>query len=684
MNTKTIKIIFIIFCILIIHFDNQIFAQQKPIDEYTKEEIKLLTYDQLLDLSFEDLTTLAEKMGISVDELLNMQITVSSKTELTPRESPGIVSVITNEEIQNSGARDLIDILRFVPGFSINYDGDGVIGPGIRGNWGQEGKILILLDGQQMNDGLFLSNCLGNHFDVNQIQRIEISRGPGSSIYGGSAELSVINIITKSGQEINGIKAVGTISEMKETFGRRNITFISGKKIKDFEFSLTGFYGENYRTNNPYYSFYGVGDSAALSDSYTKNINLKLKYKNLSYSFILDNYSNLAIYDENYYEEYNGFMSELKYDIKLNDKMTVTPKISIKHNKPWYIKGEPKYERVAQIYDFNLNFSYKINKNVDLIAGGNYDYYLGFYENKSSDTTITFYNGAESLFFHNISGYVQTIISSKIVNFTFGGRFEYHNLYGSSFAPRAGITKVIDNFHFKLLYSRAFHSPSVGNIIYNQEIKPEIADITELELGYRINQNLFFTSNLFDIRMDKIIIYFDDGDFWGYKNGKKINSKGFEFEFRTKYAKWYSILNYSYYKLNTTDTICRDYYLPPSNQNVSLGMPQHKATAQFSYNITNKIALSPSFVYLSKCYAYTTLDEFEEPEESIIEQAFLINLFLNFNNLVKKRLNLGIGVYDILDINYNYVQAYNGYSPPFSGPGREILVKLSLNFNFDE
>jgi len=682
MNINTIiKIIFIIISFQILNFDNQLFAQQKPISEYSKNEILSMTYDQLLDLSFDDLKILAEKMGISIDELLNMHITVSSKTELTPRESPGIVSIITNEEIQNSGARDLIDILRFVPGFSINYDSDGFIGPAIRGNWGQEGKILILLDGQEMNDGLFFSNFLGNHFDVNQIQRIEISRGPGSSIYGGSAELSVINIITKNGQEINGIKAVATYSRMKKTFGRQNISILVGKKIKDLDVSLTAFYGESYRTNNPYYSFYGTGDSSLLSDSYTQSINFKLKYKNLSYNFLLDNYKNLAIYDVDYYEANKGFVSELKYDIKLNNKITITPKISFKNNKPWYIKDEPKYERVAQIYDLNLNISYQINKKINLIAGVNNDYYLGFYQNK--DTIITFYNGAESLHFNNSSAYAQTIITTKLLNFTFGGRFEYHNLYGSAFAPRVGITKVINNFHFKLLYNRAFHAPSIGNISYNQDIKPEVADISELELGYRINQNTFLTTNLFDIRMNKIIIFFDEGDIWGYKNGKQLNTKGFEIELRTKYSKWYSIFNYSYYGLKTTDETCKYLYLPPNNQNVALGMPQHKATAQFSYYITNKIILNTGLIYLSKCFTYTSLDDLGYPVEGTIKSAFLANIFLNCNNLFTKNLNFSIGIYDIFNRNYDYIQAYNGFSPPFPGPGREILVKLSYNLNFN-
>ncbi len=680
MKLNYIQIVIFIFVILFSCSANKLLAQERAIEDYSREEISKMPYDWFLSLSFEELTQLSEKMGVSIDELLEMYITVSSKSELTPRESPGIVSVITHEEIASAGYRDLIDILRYVQGFSINYDADGVIGLGIRGNWGQEGKVLILLDGQQMNDGLFLSNALGNHFDVNQIQRIEISRGPGSSIYGGSAELSVINIITKSGDDINGGKIAFTYSALQQTFGRQNISVLAGKKIKDFEFNISAFAGQSYRSNKPYYNSYGLKDSSLFSDSYTKNVNVKIKYKNLSYKFILDNYYHLAIYDTNYYEYYNGFMSELKYEIKLGKKMSITPQINLKYNRPWYIKNEPAYERVAQTNTYGVNYSYQINKKINIIAGTNYDYYIGYYRNLFSDTTITFYNGQEKLLFHNIAAYLQTIISTKIVNFTFGGRYEYNSQYASAFAPRLGITKIYNNLHIKLLYSRAFHSPSIGNIIYNQEIKPELADIMELETGYRFNQNIFLTANIFNIRMNKIIVYFDEGSVWGYKNGNQLISNGIEVELRTKYSKWMSVLNYSFYKLKTTDETCIYLYIPPSFPHLALGQPQHKVTVQMTFHLTHKFSLNTGIIFFSKCYTYTELDEIGDPVEGEISSAVLANVYLNYSGLWGRRFNISLGIYDIFNRDYDYIQGYNGYSPPFPGPGREILCKLVYNF----
>lgn len=96
--------------------------------------------------------------NLSLDELNNLRVKISSVTEKPVRQQPGIVSVITEREIAESGATDLMDILELVPGFSFATDVGNVIGTGFRGLWGYEGKILVLLDGIQVNDGLCRSN----------------------------------------------------------------------------------------------------------------------------------------------------------------------------------------------------------------------------------------------------------------------------------------------------------------------------------------------------------------------------------------------------------------------------------------------------------------------------------------------------------------------------------------------
>src|SRR5437867_483520 len=116
---------------------------------------------------------------LSLEDLMNVKISIASIKELAPRESPGIVTLITKEDIKNLGARDLTDVLRMVPGFDFGIDVEGVVGIGVRGNWAHEGKVLLLIDGQEMNENLYSSIQAGNHYSLQNVDRIEIIRGPG-------------------------------------------------------------------------------------------------------------------------------------------------------------------------------------------------------------------------------------------------------------------------------------------------------------------------------------------------------------------------------------------------------------------------------------------------------------------------------------------------------------------------
>ena len=80
------------------------------------------------------------------EEEVHSQVASFAITRLT--DSPAVVTAVSAEEIRSSGARDLMDVLLLVPGFFFGVDVQGNIGPGFRGLWGVEGKILLLIDGK--------------------------------------------------------------------------------------------------------------------------------------------------------------------------------------------------------------------------------------------------------------------------------------------------------------------------------------------------------------------------------------------------------------------------------------------------------------------------------------------------------------------------------------------------------
>jgi outer membrane cobalamin receptor len=224
---------------------------------------------------------------------LNQNLTVSSAKALTTRESPSIISVISAGEIQNSGARDLTDVLRLVPGFEIGQDLQFVLGLGLRGSWANEGKVLVLMDGQQFNELLYQGVAVGNRFPVDAIERIEIIRGPGSAIYGGSAEYGVINIVTKAASTLNGVNVYGTGGFHAKDVGRTNGGLTIANRTENVSWDLSLFKGKGIVSDNSYTSLYQdtvVADLAKATNADPLNLNVGLRIKGLEMRAMYDQY----------------------------------------------------------------------------------------------------------------------------------------------------------------------------------------------------------------------------------------------------------------------------------------------------------------------------------------------------------------------------------------------------------
>ena len=149
--------------------------------------------------------TIPEKdlFDYTLEELMNLEVRVSTKTKSTIDESPGIVTVINREMIERTNAQTLADIIRMVPGLDFSKASlgwgeplDEFYGRGVLNSFSQ--TILLLLNGQnKFNDLTYASPFMSTRINVDMIERIEIIRGPGSALYGGNAFAAVINIITR-------------------------------------------------------------------------------------------------------------------------------------------------------------------------------------------------------------------------------------------------------------------------------------------------------------------------------------------------------------------------------------------------------------------------------------------------------------------------------------------------------
>lgn len=145
-------------------------------------------------------------------------ITTASRMAETVEEVPVPVTLITEDMIQASGARNLSDVLMcYVPGLSLIGSIDENVA--MRGvySMGQE-NMLVMIDGHRMNSQSTNGAPFDYRNDLAKIHQIEVLRGPASSLYGNAALTAVVNIITKSGSDIDGVQLSATLGNFN-TFG---------------------------------------------------------------------------------------------------------------------------------------------------------------------------------------------------------------------------------------------------------------------------------------------------------------------------------------------------------------------------------------------------------------------------------------------------------------------------------
>ncbi|PJA12284.1 MAG: hypothetical protein COX65_08725, partial [Elusimicrobia bacterium CG_4_10_14_0_2_um_filter_56_8] len=224
----------------------------------------------------------------SLEDILNIRTAVASRLNSPLREAPGIITVITREEIQNCGARNLVDALRLIPGLDFGVDVESSLGVGVRGNWSLEGKVLFLVDGQHYNEPFFGSSQI-MRFPIEQVEKIEVIRGPGSAIYGGFAELGVIKITTRSPKSINGTEAALSYGYMAKTYGGRTGNLAFGKVFEGGELSAQAYYGDFNRSDRRYADFnggsYSMKDASKIR---SRNLNIGLKSRLVDLRLIAD------------------------------------------------------------------------------------------------------------------------------------------------------------------------------------------------------------------------------------------------------------------------------------------------------------------------------------------------------------------------------------------------------------
>jgi iron complex outermembrane receptor protein len=158
--------------------------------------------------------------SLSLEELGNVEVVTFSKSPIELQDTPSALYVITSEDILRSGVTNVADALRLAPGVEVGRLSSTTWAVGIRGLQSNFSKsVLVLIDGRNVYTPLFA----GVYWDVqdmslDNIERIEVIRGPGGTIWGPNAANGVINIITKESADTLGVRATALAGTEDHTF----------------------------------------------------------------------------------------------------------------------------------------------------------------------------------------------------------------------------------------------------------------------------------------------------------------------------------------------------------------------------------------------------------------------------------------------------------------------------------
>jgi len=616
------------------------------------------------------------------------EVEVSSRTPLSARDAPGVVTVIHRDEIEAAGVRDLLDLLHLVPGFAVGVDVESVVDVGFRGLWGHEGKVLFLLDGQELNETLFSTMQLGGRIPIDLVDRVEIVRGPGSAIYGGNAELAVIHVHTRRPRDARGVAGSASLGRMGEGFGHASAAAswsgsLGGATGPALSVNLA--HAESVRSAATYRDFAGASFPMRRDSGIRDTLaDLGLQAGGFRLRAIYDDYrlrsrdgvdAALPAGEEVRFE--SSFL-DLRYDAKAAPGLTITPRLALKQHTPWQATADRSsalyYDKTASRLLGGLLVAWEVPR-VNLVVGVE-----AFWDRaRLNDPGQTPFGSSQSVAYQTAAAFAQALLRSDIANLHLGARYEHSSASGGAFVPRAGLTRIAGRFHFKLLYSQAFRSPAIENLNLNRDIRPERTNVAEAEVGLQLGGHVAATVNAYWTRIDRPIVFTVDPATGGdvYRNGPRTGTLGVESQLRVKYAWGFVHLGHSFYSAAGENRV--DLYEVPGKSSLLLGFAAHKATLLAGLNLGRSATLGATAVALSKRYGYASGDGAGAPVLGAEPAVFLLGANLGFRDFIARGLHLSLGVQNLLDERYRILQPYNGAHPPLPAGGREVMVRLAFD-----
>jgi outer membrane receptor for ferrienterochelin and colicins len=656
---------------------------------------------QANQLSDDDLTLL------SLEDLLNLTVTVASKTTVKSTLSPSTVSLFSRQDLDALGVTDLIDLLKFVPGFYPSFSP-------IEGNQsylvtrGHAQKyantVLFLLNGRRINEDYTGGiNYLIRHFSLRNIDRVEVIRGPGSALYGANAFNGVVNMISRSDQYA-GV-SIGN---------NQSATADVGLSWQGHEWQLT-LAGAARKDNGDHYQ--GIYDRLGLQQSTqdpndSQQLDMSLGYQNLTWRSLLqqaafeDYYLFRRVSDEFNQLKSKNIIHQLAYQIwqdstkqlqfhsqwqqgKRKSQTMLAAQDDADYQQAPFLFGE---DFEYQSFQFGLEGSVQMNEQWLLAAGAehisselpkafvrsNYDLlgdlgWLGSMQtfNKPEQrTTLDKTRIIQSAYIQT-----QTEISSSI-QWTMGLRYDSYNDVANRLNPRFSLVYQPQAEHvYKLIYGNAYRVPSLGDLydeesgltLGNQSLEPSTIQSFEAVYSY-LTPRFVFSGSLFHNRIEDLIGFTSD-DIATLSNIAKSDATGLELEWRWEVLSQLQLRGHITHLLKNTSTIQNNGSLIPSEQL----SPKNYAMTTLEYKLNEQWSSNMQWSYRSSLAVLS--------DQSALS---LINWQLNFQPIQQQQWQLQLR--NVLDKRYQVAQiqqiGVQQGSPLFELPARGREIQLGYRMNF--
>lgn len=590
-------------------------------------------------------------------ESLNEIVVTATKFETNKKNVGKIVYKITQETLENSQGRTVVDLLNDVPGVEINgnFSTKGQnLGYYIRG--GRNRQVAILIDGVNVNDpSSFNGDFDLRQIDINQIESIEFLKGASSTLYGSGAATGVINIILKKASKDS---FAGTFTTSVGTNSSSENNNFSGEEFStNFNFNGTlgkvdyllalnangssGLSAAESTTNIPFEEDKFSRQNVLLKVNYAVNDNLKIGL--------------LSSYDE-FSTDFDGFdfdpviFASIPADRENNSK-SVQKRVGVNADYS-YKKGELKIRTFlteidrnetpsndffyGEVYGFDVYNNYKFNNQFSFLVG-----FTSQFQDmiqRTSFSTIEEGSGKQ----HFYDPYVSFNYFSEFgFNLNAGTRLNMHSEYGNNY-----VFNVNPSYNFKLAendvkvfasYSTAFVAPTLSEIFTKlptiDELMPE-EDITieggfDITLGDKININATYF-----YREETNKIGFDPTTFQTINDFGTFLARGLETEISYKASQKLRLLaNYTY--------IDRD-------ENLLLKIPQNKFFIKADYNL-----FPQTFTSLS----YRFVDETKDFGNVELASYSLVDFFIN-HSLLENKVTFYGSVTNILNENFQEIAGF--------------------------